>query len=114
MGTGSEDVVEEEIGVVLNGAIVVVILEPLMPKTTWTPFYQQPLTMLATWLLLLHHHQVVWGLLICGIPLPTETYLQMLTPLPHSCYDFDRFRLYSRDRSQSVSDNAQAYVQGAS
>jgi len=30
------------------------------------------------------------------------------------CYDFDRFRLYSRDRSQSVSDNAQAYVQGAS
>jgi len=31
-----------------------------------------------------------------------------------ACYDFDRFRLYSRDRSQSVSDNAQAYVQGAS
>ena len=30
------------------------------------------------------------------------------------CYDFDRFRLYSRDQSQSVSDNAQAYVQGAS
>jgi len=30
------------------------------------------------------------------------------------CYNFDRFRLYSRDRSQSVSDNAQAYVQGAS
>ena len=30
------------------------------------------------------------------------------------CYDFDRFRLYSHDRSQSVSDNAQAYVQGAS
>jgi len=30
------------------------------------------------------------------------------------CYDFDRFRLYSRDRSQSVSDNAQACVQGAS
>ena len=30
------------------------------------------------------------------------------------CYDFDRFRLYSRDRIQSVSDNAQASVQGAS
>ena len=30
------------------------------------------------------------------------------------CYDFNRSRLYSRDRSQSVSDNAQAYVQGAS
>jgi len=34
--------------------------------------------------------------------------------MPKFCYDFDRFRLYSRDRSQSVSDNAQAYVQGAS
>jgi len=34
--------------------------------------------------------------------------------VPTTCYDFDRFRLYSRDRSQSVSDNAQAYVQGAS
>jgi len=30
------------------------------------------------------------------------------------CYDFDRFRLYSCDRSQSVSDNAKACVQGAS
>jgi len=30
------------------------------------------------------------------------------------CYDFDQFRLYSRDRIQSVSDNAQASVQGAS
>ena len=30
------------------------------------------------------------------------------------CYDFDRFRLYSRDWTQSVSDNAQASVQGAS
>jgi len=30
------------------------------------------------------------------------------------CYDFDRFRLYSHDRIQSVSDNAQASVQGAS
>jgi len=30
------------------------------------------------------------------------------------CFDFDRFRLYSRDQSWSVSDNAQAYVQGAS
>jgi len=30
------------------------------------------------------------------------------------CYNFDRFRLYSHDQSQSVSDNAQAYVQGAS
>jgi len=30
------------------------------------------------------------------------------------CYDFDRFSLYRRDRIQSVSDNAQASVQGAS
>ena len=30
------------------------------------------------------------------------------------CYDFDQFRLYSRDQIQSVSDNAQASVQGAS
>ena len=30
------------------------------------------------------------------------------------CYDFNRFRLYSRDWIQSVSDNAQASVQGAS
>jgi len=30
------------------------------------------------------------------------------------CYDFDRFRLYSCDWIQSVSDNAQASVQGAS
>jgi len=37
-----------------------------------------------------------------------------ITHAPVLCYDFDRFRLYSRDRSQSVSDNAQAYVQGAS
>ena len=29
-------------------------------------------------------------------------------------YNFDRFRLYSHDRIQSVSDNAQASVQGAS
>ena len=32
----------------------------------------------------------------------------------YHCYDFDRFRLYSCDRIQSVSDNAQASVQGAS
>ena len=31
-----------------------------------------------------------------------------------NCYDFDRFSLYRRDRIQSVSDNAQASVQGAS
>ena len=30
------------------------------------------------------------------------------------CYDFNQFRLYSHDRIQSVSDNAQAFVQGAS
>jgi len=34
--------------------------------------------------------------------------------LLEDCYDFDWFRLYSRDRIQSVSDNAQASVQGAS
>jgi len=35
-------------------------------------------------------------------------------PSTYYCYDFDQFRLYSRDRIQSVSDNAQASVQGAS
>jgi len=30
------------------------------------------------------------------------------------CYNFNRFSLYRRDRIQSVSDNAQASVQGAS
>ena len=39
--------------------------------------------------------------------------VRILPPLRY-CYDFDQFRLYSHDRIQSVSDNAQAFVQGAS
>ena len=42
----------------------------------------------------------------------TEYYLYLFALGP--CYDFDRFSLYRRDRIQSVSDNAQASVQGAS
>ena len=46
--------------------------------------------------------------------LPWPWYVLARFPMLIRCYNFDRFRFYSRDRSQSVSDNAQAYVQGAS
>ena len=95
-GAGSEDVVEEEIGVVLNGAIVgMVRCDPgaidvenntdcmLSTGINYTRYLAPPSPSSSN---------CVGIALIRGIsppirsdpPLPTKTYLHLLTPLPHS------------------------------
>jgi len=58
-----------------------------------------------------HAHHCAWTMTSVMCDLGSALHSPWLSG---QCYDFDRFRLYSRDRSQSVSDNALAYVQGAS
>jgi len=53
-------------------------------------------------------------LLSCGLLVEGYCQVHQNKLLQRLCYDFDRFSLYRRDRIQSVSDNAQASVQGAS
>ena len=81
-GAGSEDVVEEEIGVVLNGTIVGMVgCDPGAINVENNTDYILSTTLATS-------HQIVWGLrsfVEFSPPIHNDpAYLHLLTPLPHS------------------------------